>query len=241
MKIGKPDEVSFARGLIFGPPGHGKTAFLGTLQDDPRTSPALILDFEGGVQTLVGRDIQVATIRDWQDFNEGYAVLADPDTPYLSYGVDSLSETQAGGLLSLLELQAPEGKRPSDDTLTKGDWGTILVQMRRFVRKFKALPMHGFMTALVTEDLDKIEGRVKVPLLQGKFADEAPGIFDVVGYLAMQEDEQGESERLLLLRNYPGFRIKARTPMGVIPPDAIREPTVTKLLDELGYKEAKKK
>lgn len=241
MKIAKPSEVAKAKALIFSPPGHGKTAMLGTLDDDPRTAPTLILDFEGGVNTLVGRDIHVATIRDWKDFNEAYAVLSDPDCPYLSTGVDSLSETQAGGLLALLESASPEGKRPSDDTLTQGDWGTILVQMRRFVRKFKALPMHVFMTALVTEELDKIEGRVKIPLLQGRFADEAPGIFDIVGYLAMQEDEEGNAERLLLLRNYPGFRVKARTPMGVVPPDAIREPTAGKLLDVLGYKEATKK
>lgn len=237
MKIAQPEAVSYCKALFFAPPGAGKTYLLGTAEDDPRTAPTLILDFEGGVQTLVGRKIDVAVIRDWQDYAEAYDILSDPKTKYRSAGVDSISETQAGGLLHLLEERSPEGKRATDDTLTQGDWGTILVQMRRFIRHFKNLPMHVFMTALADDDLDKLEGKVRVPLMQGHFAKEVGGIFDVVAYLGQQtlEDESGDTERLLLLRNYPGFRIKARTKMGVVPPDAIREPTITKLLDELGY------
>lgn len=232
MRITKPEEAVKCKALIFGAPGGGKTYFLGTLDDDERTSPALILDFEGGVQTLVGRDTDVATISSWQDYNEAYRVLSDPKTKYRSVGVDSISETQAGGLLAILE---DGGKRPDPDILAVADWGKILVQMRRFVRSFKALDMHVFMTALAGEDLDRDEGKVKVPLLQGGFAKEAPGIFDVVGYFGKQTLEGEETERILLLQNYPGFRIKARTRMGVIAPDAITAPTVTKLLDALGY------
>jgi hypothetical protein len=174
----------------------------------------------------------VATISSWQDYNEAYRVLADPKTKYRSVGVDSISETQAGGLLTILE---DGGKRPDPDILAVADWGKILVQMRRFVREFKALDLHVFMTALAGEDLDRDEGKVKVPLLQGGFAKECTGIFDIVGYMGQQALESGETERILLLRNYPGFRIKARTRMGVVAPDAITTPTVTKLLDELGY------
>lgn len=235
LRITKPDAAAHLKLLLFSPPGHGKTGFLGTMEDDPRTSPALILDFEGGVTTLVGRDIDIATVRDWTDFNEAYALLSDPDTEYKAVGVDSISETQTGGLLKLLEERSPEGKRPTDDTLTQGDWGTILVQMRRFVRHFKDLPMTVAMTALAGEDLDKVEGRVKVPLLQGSFQNEAPGIFDVVAYLAKSETDEGEAERLMLLHGHPGFRVKARAPMGVSVPQDIVDPTMTKLLDALGY------
>lgn len=233
MRITKPEEAAKCKALIFGPPGKGKTYFLGTLQDDERTSPTLILDFEGGVQTLVGRDVDVATIHGWQDYNEAYQVLADPKTKYRSVGVDSLSESQAGGLLAILNTA---GKRPDPDTLAQADWGVILVQMRRFVREFKALGMHVVMTALAGEDLDKVEGKVKVPLLQGGFGHEVAGIFDVVGYFGQQLAEDEETvERILLLQNYPGYRVKARTPMGLEAPDAIINPTATKLLDALGY------
>jgi hypothetical protein len=237
VKIGKPEDAAYMKALVFGPPGAGKTYLLGGLAEDERTSPALILDFEGGALTLVGSDIDVAVIRDWADYGEAYSVLSDPNTKYKSVGVDSLSETQAGGLLAL--LANPNTKRADPDELSQADWGRVLVQMRRFVRHFRDLPMHVAMTALAGDDLDKQEGKVRVPLLQGSFSREAPGIFDTVAYLGTQETEEGEAERVLLLRNYPGFRVKTRAPKGVTPPDSIVEPTITKLLDALGFTKKK--
>lgn len=232
VKIGRPEDVTHAKVLVYGPPGHGKTYFLGTLADDPRTSPVLLLDFEGGVQTLVGRDIDVARIRDWPDFEEAYELLADPETKYRSVAVDSLSETQIGGLLRILEK---DKRRADPDQLAQPDWGLILVQMRRFVRAFRDLDMHVFMTALSKDELDPKEGRIVVPSFQGAFSGEVAGVFDTVGYMALAEDDDGETLRLLLLADQPKFRVKARTPMGARPPSELEDPTATKLLDALGF------
>jgi hypothetical protein len=239
MKLGKPEDVSFLKGLIFGPPKHGKTYTLGTLADDERTAPVLFLDFEGGAQTLVGRDMTVGRVRDWQDIEEAYDILDDPDSEYKSWAVDSLSETQIAGLLKILEK---DKHRADPDQLSQPDWGLILVQMRRFVRSFVNLDMHGLMSALSKDDLDPHEGKIVVPLFQGAFANEVAGIFDVIGYLALSENDEGETERLLLLHDYPKFRIGARAPMGVEVPSEIVNPTAGKLLDALGYakKPAKK-
>lgn len=236
MKIGRPEDVSYLNALIFGPPKQGKTYFLGTLEDDERTSPALILDFEGGVQTLVGRDIDVARIRDWPDFEEAGDMLADPETKYKAVGVDSLSETQIAGLLRILDK---DKKRADPDQLAQPDWGLILVQMRRFVRFFKDLDMHVFMTALSKDELDPREGKIIVPAFQGAFSNEVAGVFDVIGYLALAESEAGETERLLLLRDYPKFRTGARSPMKVTPPPELVNPNAGALLDALGYPPAK--
>lgn len=238
LKIGRPEDVTHCKALVFGPPGHGKTYLLGTLADDARTAPTLILDFEGGVQTLVGRDIDVARINDWPDFEEAYDVLVDPDSKYRSVGVDSLSETQVAGLLRILEK---DKRRADPDQLAQPDWGLILVQMRRFVRAFKDLDMHVFMTAISDEDLDPREGKVVVPSFQGKFAREVAGIFDTVAYLALAEDEDGKTERTLLLHGWPKYRVKARSPMAVTVPQEVVEPTAGKLLDALGFKPPAKK
>jgi hypothetical protein len=236
VKIGRPEDVTHAKVLIFGPPGHGKTRLLGTLADDERTSPTLFLDFEGGVSSLIGRDIDVVRVRDWPDFEEAYDLLADPKTPYKSTAVDSLSETQIGGLLRILEK---DKKRADPDQLAQPDWGLILVQMRRFVRAFVDLDMHVFMSAVSTEDLDPREGRIVVPSFQGAFKQEVAMTFDTVGYLALSEDENGETERVLLLNDQPKFRVKARTPMGVVAPSELVDPTAGKLLDVLGFARAK--
>lgn len=235
VKIGKAEEVNFARGLIFGPPRQGKTTLLGTLDDDERTAPALILDFEGGSNSLVGHTVDVARIRDWQDFEEAHDVLEDPDTEYRSYGVDSLSEAQIGGMLRILDK--PGRGRADPDQMAQPDWGLILIQMRRFIRGFVDLPMHGFMTALSKEDLDRKEGRLVVPAFQGAFQHEVAGAFDIVAYLGRDEETD---ERLLLLNNYPGYRIGTRSPWGVPPPDDIVDPTASKLLDALGLGVKKK-
>lgn len=234
MKISKPDKVVRMNALIHGPSGAGKTYLAGTMADDPRTSPTLFLDFKGGIETLVGRDLDTGTVRDWTDYNEAYEILSDPDTKYRSFVIDSISDTQVEGLLSLLEQ---DNKRAHEDIISQPEWGIILVQMRRLIRHFADLPLHKMMTCLSDDDLDKKEGRIKVPMVQGSFRQELPGIFGVVGYLGeIDGEEEGDPpDRILLLHSHPGYRIKARTPMGVTVPDSIIDPTATKLLDALGF------
>lgn len=230
----KPADANFAKVLIHSPAGHGKTHFLGTAQEDPRTFPMAFLNFEGGEQSLAGLDIDVFDIRTAKDYDDVYRQLRDPKTPYKSVGVDSITETQISTLLEILETD--KINRADPDQLAQQDWGIILVRMRRIVRQYvKMLPMHVFMTALSKDDVVPRVGTVKTPQVQGAFASELPGILDVVGYLALEEGEDGEMQRLLLLHDYPKFSVKARTPWNTTVPTEIIAPTVTKLLDALGF------
>jgi hypothetical protein len=229
----KPSDAQFIKALIHSPAGHGKTHFLGTAQNDERTYPMAFVNFEGGEQTLAGLDIDVFDIRDWKDYDDVYALLRDPKNPYKSVGVDSITETQITGLMNILEKDT---KRVDPDQLSQPDWGIILVRMRRVIRHFvKMLPMHVFLTALSKDDVVARVGQVKIPAVQGAFASELPGILDVVGYLALEEAD-GETNRLLLLHDYPKFSVKCRTPWDMEVPSEIVDPDVTKLLDTLGYK-----
>ncbi len=233
LKVQSPEEVSHIKALVFGPHGAGKTRLLGTAQDDERTSPMLFLAFEPGTQTLVGRDIDIVTCRSFKDLNEPFEVLSQPDRGgYNSVGIDSISEVQIEGMLEILG-EGP--KRYDVDTFEQADWGKILVKMRRFVRQFKDLDMHVFFSALAKDTSVARLGTIKVPLLQGSFADELPGLVDVVGYLALEDMEDGEVTRTLLLRNFPKFSVKARAPWDEEPPDEIPDPSVSALLDALGY------
>jgi hypothetical protein len=227
-----PAEAKFVKALIHSPAGHGKTHFLGTAQEDERTFPMAYLNFEGGDQTLVGLDIDVYDIRDWKDYDDVYAMLRSPNNQYKSVGVDSITETQITGLLNILDKDA---KRADPDQLAQQDWGIILVRMRRVIRHYvKMLPMHVFMTALSKDGIEARVGQVKVPSMQGAFAHELPGILDVVAYLALEE-ENGVARRVMLLHDYPKFSVKVRTPWDVEVPSEIYDPTVTSLLDALGY------
>lgn len=235
MEITTPASNRKAKGLIFGPSGAGKTTLLGTANDDPRTAPMLLLDFEGGVASLVGRDIDIVSIRTWTDYNEAYEYLRQGDHKYQSVAIDSVSETHVFALLTALESEASARRNP--DLLQQGDYGIALVQMRKLLRRFRDLPLHVFYTALAMADNDKRLGTIQKPSFAGKAADEVPGIVDVVGYLGLAEDDEGETHRVLLLRDHPGYAVKIRVPTGSEVPDMIVDPTIGMLLDVLGYTE----
>jgi AAA domain len=234
-RIAPPEEITRFRGLIFGTHGAGKTRMLGTANLDERTYPMLFLASEAGTQTLVGLDppMDVMPATTWADFNDAMDILDAPDHGgYRSVGLDSISEVQIEGLLRILD---DDSNRPDPNILGKPDWGKILVQMRRFTRMFKNLDMHVFMTALAKDEERPRLGTVKVPLLQGAFADELPGLVDTVAYLAQEDLPGGNVQRTLFLHSFPKFSVKARTPWDAKIPAEIVAPTVTSLLDTLGF------
>jgi hypothetical protein len=235
----KPEDTAFCKALIHAPPGHGKTHLLGTAQEDPRTFPMAFLNWDSGESTLSGLDIDVFDIRDAKDFDDVNRELKKPNSPYKSAGVDSITETQINALLQILDKD--QINRADPDQLAQQDWGIVLIRMRRIVRQFmKTLPMHVFMTALTKDDVVARIGTVRAPSIQGSFANELPGIPDVVAYLALeavepdQEHPDGQ-QRVLLLHDNPKFSVKARTPWGKTVPTEIVDPTISKLLDALGY------
>lgn len=242
--ITKPGEASHLRALIFGPFGAGKTHFLGTAQLDERTYPALYMNFDGGDSTLAGLDIDEVKVRDWDDFNKVYAYLAK-GTDYKTLLLDSLSETH---VFALMEILADVANTRDPDRLEIQDYGKASVQMRRLIRYFRDLPYHFIATSQDKTDKEARVGSVKKPALAGQMADEAPGLFDVCGYLTIasvkrEVEEDGKKVtkdfdvRTLLLKNYSQFRVKIRTPWGKEDevPDYIDEPTVGSLLDVLGF------
>jgi AAA domain len=240
----KPERQKRCKSLIYGPPKHGKTHFLGTAAFDERTAPMALIDFEGGVLDVLedmpgfGTNLIHIPVFSWDDFNEAYARIYENDEGFKSFGVDSLSETHIFALMELLEDGRPS-REANPDLIEQGDYGTGLVQLRRLVRKLRDLPMHGFYTAHHKEDVDRKEGTITTVNLAGKAAVEIPGLMTVVAYLALSEVENGEGEiemeRLLLLQNYAKIRIGVRAGWGNKAPDEIEDPTVTKLLDALKY------
>lgn len=250
MEIHQPAENRFLKALIFGPSGAGKTTLLGTAQHDERTAPMLLLDFEGGSESLAGLAIDVAPIREWEDYNIVFDALASgehwtlPGTSlkkgeqYRSLGIDSISETHTFALLSILEEEGDARRDP--DLIEQRDYGKASTQMRRLLREFRDLDLHVFYTSHAKEIEEKGIGRVKVPSMAGQVAEEVVGLMSMVGYLAQWEDDDGEVNRSLLLRNHPKFRIKLRTPWldeagieaaGI--PDELDNPTISDLLDLL--------
>lgn len=252
MEVISPTDRRFCKALIFAPAGAGKTVLLGTAQEDSRTSPMLLLDFEGGTESLAGLEIDTVPIRSWDDYNQAYEALANGDTVefeddeggytidfsvYQSLGIDSISETHRFALLEILRAEGPTRRIP--DLIEQGDYGRATTQMRRLLREFRDLDLHVFFSANAKEADVAREGRVRLPDLAGQMAEEVAGLVSVAGYLAQFEEEDGSLHRTLLLHSFPKYRVKARTRWGVSAPTEIIDPTISLLLDALGYGEQK--
>lgn len=259
IEIIRPGEQRFIKGLFFAPGGHGKTYLLGTAQEDERTAPMLLLDFEGGDETLIGLDIDIVRIRSWDDYSEIFEYLSNgkhweiPGTSlkkgesYNSLGIDSISETHIWGLLTRIAEKGPTRRDP--DLIEQGDYGVVSTQMRRLLREFRDLPLHVFFTAGAKTDEERRVGKVIVPQMSGQLSSEVVHMVSFAGYLAKGEEEvDGEwtTYRVLLL-NEEGYRVKVRSSWMKNAPDSIEDPTMTTILDALelkkpsGRKASKKK
>jgi hypothetical protein len=223
----------YPKALFFGPYGCGKTRLLATANQDERTAPILLLNFEGGESSIAGSGVDMVRITSWEEYNEAFDYLSRADHPYRSIGIDSITETHIFALFNILENEGDKRRNPN--LIEQGDYGTASVQLRRLIREFRDLPLGLFVTALEREETDAREGLVKKPALSGRLADEIPGIVDVVGYLTVANDENNAPVRVMLIQNYPKIRVKVRVPFGVEAPNHLINPSIPDLLDALQY------
>lgn len=257
------DSGDRCKGMFYSGPNSGKTRLLGTAGFDERTAPMFLIDFEGGTKTLDGMpgfhklenvgdsfpsDATVIAFRafTWDDFNEAFERVRVNDDGFKSTGLDSCSEVHNFAIETILDEEA--SSRKDVDSVQQQDYGKALIQLRRLVREFRDLPtpMHFFCTAHAKEITHPQRGMIVVPNLYGKGAFEIPGLLETVGYVAVLQADAEDAKRLddiaegdefrsLLLRNYPKLDLKVRTAWGVVAPEEIEQPTMTKLLDALGY------
>lgn len=235
--------VRKCKGLIYGPPKHGKTRFLGTAVFDKRTTPIAIGDFDGGVLDVLeglpgqGKDWVHFPLSSWDDANEFYAEMEENSFGFKALGFDSLSEFHIFTLMARLADQKSkrEDKGHEVDLVQQDDYGIAMVQLRRYVKALIDLPLHIIFTAHSKEEADTREGLVKMPKMAGQLATEIPGMMSLVGYLALFTEDDGSTARSLLLQNYAKVRTGVRTAWDVVAPDEVEDPTMTAVLDALKY------
>jgi len=234
--------------IVYSPPGHGKTTLLGTAAGDPRLSPMLLIEFEGGTRSIrskvkkisidqLGKEkpkvdvIHTVEIRTWGDFDLVYDFLLTADHPYRSIGLDSLSEMNYLNMQTVLLDAGIQDKNRDLDIPEQRDYLKSASQMRRLVRYFRDLPMHVFMTSGAQQGQDpRTKTSMMMMSLTGKLVFEIPGLFDVVGYLAMVDQEDGATERWLFTQPTGRFDAKDRTEGGKLG-EYIVNPTLPKILD----------
>lgn len=222
--------------LIYGNSGAGKTRLAGSADAVPELRRVLFIDVEGGTLTLRNtpyKEIEVIRIKSWQDMESVYNELyAKPDM-FNTVIIDSLTEIQKMSMDRIMRRLVEENEDRDADVPGVREWNINIEQTRKYVRKFRDLPMNTIFTALEHSEKNMRTGAIKrKPSLSGKVKDEVAAFLDIVVYLYTKE--VGENNvRLLLTGNTEDTVAKDRSNQL---PMLIENPTMEAIYSHL-YKE----
>lgn len=161
--------ISRWNGVVYGPPGVGKTIMCGASQ----TKPTFIFDVDNGMTSLrahIVRNklktdlVRVHRVTSFADFQAGVVEIerSKPDIVVL----DSATE-----LFRVLKREISDAA--GHDTPDQRDWGRVLDVMEEFTVSMRARDAHFIMTAHEWVKQDPSSGLpVARPSFQGRFAEE---------------------------------------------------------------------
>jgi len=189
--------------FIYGSSGSGKTYMLRTLENIPQLYPALIIVCDQGHLSLKGIDqgkITLTTATTYQELNDiyEYALTAQE---YKTVVLDNISELHRRFLIDKAK-ERNKGKGNTDlFGLVENDYGNARSKIMDVLAGYALnLPQNVIVNALSHEYIDNdTERRYIKPKLFGQVAEEAPGLFDLVGYLTIYNPtakEKREAQRL---------------------------------------------
>lgn len=195
--------------LIYGDPGAGKTTLACSWGEDH--GQILVVNIEGGVLAVAKNKQVMVTekISTTVQLQELFENIIHKREGYIfeTIVIDSATE------LMTIILEEVSGGR---DTIHLKDYGTMTTIMKRWMRKFRDLPCHVIVTALVKEKYatnkdgqpfgDPIDVR---PYFTNKLAISVNGYFDHVWYLK-QTWAEGKSIRHLLTQPTDVYFAKTR-------------------------------
>lgn len=198
--------------LIHADYGDGKS-WLGATTPAPR----LIIDAEGGSEFTLGRKIYwenpndpppvadgtwetcIVRVEKLKDLQTIYQWLQRGRHPFVSVTIDSLSELQK----RIVDEVA------GTDALQQQDWGAVFRRGEALVRRFRDLvynPVRPLScVCYLTGTMERGRAEVKVgPYVQGQLGSTLPGFVDILGYLHIEDDEDGVERRLLNVHQQRG-------------------------------------
>jgi len=239
------ERMDWAKLLIYGVPGAGKTYLAGQAAEVERMSPVLFIDIEGGTKTIrkLHPNVDVVRVQNvydkqgrlrasaWKKLQDVYEDLRK-GVHYQTVVVDSLTEAAKVSMYSVLEeaVKTTTNRDRDPDVPEMRDWGKSGEQIRRFVRAFRDLNCHVIFTALSSEDKDPQSGSVTVkPALAGKLKDEIPAYLDEVLYLYVKADNKGVERKIL---TEPTGKYIAKDRSGSLP-TTMSDPTMAKLAEAI--------
>jgi AAA domain-containing protein len=222
--------------MIYGESGTGKTTLAGSADAVPSMRPVLVIDIEGGTESLRHSypEVEVVRVRTWQEMQSIYNALYEGGHGFQTVVLDSLTEIMKFSMYQIMGDLVKRGRNSGEevdpDIPSMREWGKNIEQVRRFVRGFRDLPINTIFTALVRSEKDAKSGITTfMPSLSGKVAGEVAAFLDLVFYYYVKDlgdTEEGGQTRLLLTRRTERAIAKDRS--GKLPM-VIESPTMLEL------------
>lgn len=176
--------------LVYGEGGVGKTTFAAT------APKPLLADCEGGAKYfgLRGISMDVAFIEKWADMKEYLAALKDGG--YETAVIDPIGELMSGKLKRHMVAMGDRKLVQPDGSPSMAGWGWLKQTLRDYIRLLKDQGINVLLIAHVEEKED--EGRmIKRPMIETKISRDIVNMVDVVGYMTVIQDEEGNSKRAI--------------------------------------------
>lgn len=222
FKIELPEDSQHINMIIYGDTGAGKTHLCGTAMDFIDTSPALLVDFEGGTKTLHGRKIDITRPSNWKEIQDIYEFFLYDNNKYKCVIIDPLTELQKKHSMGFVMGELTEDSKGKSiytsleeaAAPTRQDWLRSGEQMRKVIRAFRDLAylseekrrVHVIMTAL--EKYDEKKNTI-CPQLPGTLGLECGAMVDILVRLSRQSvdvtDDKGNVKSVVrrhLLTDY---------------------------------------
>lgn len=243
--------------LLYGDPGVGKTTLALTANDHPELAPALVLNFEGGLLSVVNRgDVDVINIQTIDDLENVFWYFAQENeavSHFKTIVVDSGSELYNKALREVVNqnLGRRQNRKGDEDDFELEDYGKAGNVVFRLFSMFRDLPRHVIVTShakrIYPPNVDpsknpNLEPREVRPSFSTTVAQRLVGIFDMVHYMYTadsvfavdEENSRVETHRYLLPRAMGAYQAKTRGPnFAAALGDVVVDPTLPMLYDLL--------
>lgn len=159
----------------------------------------------------------------------------EPDRParrYYTCMIDSLTEVETYSMYQLLGITA--STRIDEEMMDQGwpEFRKNQTHILRMIRAFRDLPMNILMTSASDYSQDDTKKMVYKPALTGKLAKQCQGFMDVVGFLAITNDKDGNEVRRMMVK--PSARWDAKCRFSNFKDAYFDNPTLKSIMEAVG-------
>ena len=208
--------------LLYGDAGRGKTWLAGSISEVVGYEPTLLIDVEGGASAIARdfKNVDVINITTHDQFTQVVAWLLSGKSQYKTVIVDTI-----GVVMDRAEKFF--GEKPENQNNKFAKWGDLKNWANEIFRALHTAPFVSILIAHALDDKDESTGAIKTTaMLPGSFKSTLPSIPDIVGYLGVENTEEGPQRVLVVGQSE---RLVTKNRFGL--PPKIYQPTMSGIIE----------